>query len=293
MEQHEVIKSILAAKNYTNIFPDLKNWSGLYKTYAKQIHPDVCKLPNGSDALAKLNRFKDEINNGIKHKDDAGDIICKPYSITITGTPKLLKKSLDNWKILMSYTDDGAKHFQKYLPETGQILSDGKLEFTFYDRAVPLATLGVLPHEHVNWITNRMLEIAAWISEKGFVHCGINPDSVFIMPENHGAILTSFYHMTKIDDKVTTVSGRYKNFYPLYLFTNKKAAPSIDNELIKRTATYVLGDRSGSGTKLRKTHNIEILDFLKKTDHNALASMELHKKVVKKNFETKYHILNA
>jgi len=35
-------------------------------------------------------------------------------------------------------------------------------------------------------------------------------------------------------------------------------------DLAKRTTLYLLGDKSGSGVMLRKTHENEIIDFLQK-----------------------------
>ncbi len=297
MEQNEVIKSILSATNYTQVFTDLKNWQPTYKSYAKLIHPDVCKLEDTTEAISKLNKFKDEVSIGQKYIDDAGTVTYKPFSIIAVGDPTLLKTSLDNWKKLMSFTDDASKHFQKYLPEKGKLISENELEFTFFDRAIPLFSIGTQPHEHVNWITNRMLEFACWLAEKDFVHCGLTPESVYIIPENHGAVITSFYHMKKINTAVKTISAKFKNFYPSSLFlapktTIKTASSRIDIELLKKTSVYVLGDKSGSGVKLRKTHNVELLDYFKKSSNNTHESYAEHKAVVIKHFETKFHILN-
>ena len=52
--------------------------------------------------------------------------------------------------------------------------------------------------------------------------------------------------------------------YPDHVKIDKLAKADIDIELCKRTAIYLLGDKSGIGNILRKTHSIPFLDFCQK-----------------------------
>lgn len=293
LSAEEVISKILNSKSVIDCFYDVTDYKTVYKNYIRLIHPDICKLPGAADATEKLNKFKDELEGGKKHNDDAGTISYGLKTVVITGEPILITRSLENYKYLMSLKDDSSKHFQRYLPVSAKKISDNELEFTLESRAVPLSSLGTLPQEHVNWILSRMLEFASWINQVGFCHAGINPESIYVMPENHGMNCISFYHMGRLGSQLRTISAQYQNFYPPQVFTNKKYESNIDIDLCKRTAIYLLGDRSGSGVVLRKTHNNEIIDFLQKQSYEPAENYKEYRALLKKHFETKFHVLNV
>jgi hypothetical protein len=192
----------------------------------------------------------------------------------------------------MSFKDDKARNFHRYLPESVKIISDNEIEFTIRERGIPLSSIGTLPQEHVHWILSRMLEFSGYINRIGFTHAGINPDSIYVCPENHGIICISFYHMTHLNIKMRTVCGNYEHFYPATLFTKKIATPDIDVELTKRTAVYLLGDSSGLGVKLRKTHDNKLLNFLFQKHNDPIETFLEYRKFLENNFPKKFHILN-
>lgn len=289
---NQTIDKVLKAQSVTDLWPDLNLWKQGYRDLASVLHPDVCKEPGAPDAMAKLNQYKADLETGKKHKDDAGEVIYNFTHCKIKGDNTLLKQSYDNYKYLMSLKDEASKNFQNYLPLDAE-LKDGELIFSLPYRAIPLSSLGEVEQKHVNWIASRMFEFSAWINQIGYVHLGINPESIYVMPENHGIIVTSFYHMTKIDQKVTTISGRYKQFYPAKLFSEKIATTNIDTDLAKRTAIYLLGDKSGSGTRLRKTHNEDILNFFQKEEIDPKKNFVSYRELLKKHFKSEFHIFNV
>lgn len=287
MTEKEAISKLISAKLYIEVFSDLDNWKTLYKEYAKLLHPDKCKDPAAGEAIRKLNEFKDELDKGKKHKDDAGIITYTLKECELVGNVDLINKSYRNYNTLMSLTDKASMHFKKYLPSNMTKTTSNELKFTLPNRAVPLSSLGVLEQKHANWILSRMFEFISWINQIGYSHNGINPDSIYIVPENHGMICVSFYHMTKLDAKLDTVSGRYANFYPASIFSEKQAISLIDIELAKRTAVYLLGDKSGSGVVLRRTHNNEIIDFLQRQHTKTFDTFKEYRKLLEKHYDVK------
>lgn len=294
MSSEEVITKILNAKSVIDAFYDVTDWKQVYRNYIRLIHPDVCSLPNAIEATEKLNKFKDELESGKKHKDDAGEVTYAVQVVKIVGDEKLLKKSFDNYNYLMSLKDEASIYFKKYLPVSAKMISETELHFTLSRRAVPLSSLGVVEQKHANWILSRMFEFTAWINQVGYSHAGISPESIYIMPDNHGMSCISFYHMTKLNNPLKTISAQYKNFYPPQVFSNKKSESNIDIELAKRTAIYLLGDKSGSGVVLRKTHNNEIIDFLQKQCYVVDENYKEYRGLLKKHFDMKqFHVLNV
>lgn len=264
------------------------------------LHPDRCSEPGAADATSKLSTWKTEIEKGKKFKDDAGEVSYGINTVTFTGDKDLLKKSYDNYKELIKLGDATSVIFKKYLPMSMELLPDGSLKAVLWERAIPVNEIitkfnGEVPQKHVNWVMNRMLEFIAWLDKVGYVHCGINPDSIFMIPANHGMICTSFYHLKRKDERVTTISGKYANFYPEYLFDSnlsfKPATSEIDVELCTRTAVCMLGDKSGLGTKLRKTHNTELLDFYSRPNDSSVNAMLDHKELMGKLFKKEFHEL--
>lgn len=295
MTQQEIIIKINTSKTPKQLFGDLTTWKTQYKQFQVQIHTDKCSLPGVEDAVRKLNEFKVDLEKGKKFKDDAGVVTYKLFSGEIIGDKALLKKSVENYNYLVSLKDPNSLFFRKFLPLTYKLISDNEIEFTFYegDRGVPLNSLENLEGKHVAWITNRMLEFSSYLNKIGIVHGGLNPDSIFILPDVHGMVPISFYHMQRIGAKMKTISSVYKSFYPQDLFTHKTATSNIDVECSKRTAIYLRGDKSGIGNKLRKTVNLDILNFLQKPSDDPFQSLDEHRIILEKNFGPKrFHVLD-
>jgi hypothetical protein len=277
MEATDAIKKILSAKDWHDVFTKKSDYKSEYKSYALLLHPDRCKLKNAEDAFKKVTGYRDEIENSYKFTDEAGTVSYSDFKIIFEGNESLLKKSYDNYNKLMSLTDKASLHFKKYIP-TSAILDGNTLTFTVPYKIVSMNDL-TLPLEHSRWALNRMFEFSSWLDEVGFSHCGINPGSMFIVPESHGLICASFYHMTKIGTNLSTISAKYSSWYPAYILDKRtdskgrsikpKATSIIDAELSKRTAIYLLGDKSGNGIVLKRNLQPELVNFLITSKPNA------------------------
>ena len=294
MTDIELIEKVLKSKKPSDIFLD--DWKKEYVRFSKLIHPDACTHPKASDAMAIINHYKDVIENGIGFVDEAGTfrVFEKKIEYDVNDTNlKLITKSLENYKKLMSLRDKSSVHFQKYLPKEMRI-ENNKLIITLNERAVPL-TQQQLPQIHVNWIFSRMFEFVLWLKQVGYTHMGLNPTTVFVIPETHGICVVSFYHMTKLGTKAKTVSAKYKMWYPTNLYMHKIATPDIDLELSKKIALYLLGDKSAAGTKLKmnkKDINQNVLTFLLTKHQNRFSEYEEYREILKKEFKKEFFILD-
>lgn len=286
----ETIDKIKAASKIEDIL-NVLNFKDEYLNIVKEIHPDICKDKDATFAIQKLNELKNKFDNGIVLSDETGTFKTNGYWADFKSDEPCLDWSFDNYKRFKTLKDKSSLVFSKYIPSDSLILPDKTHRFIFDKRAVPLSGI-TLPQEHVNWILNRFLEYCSYLTEQTFVHCGLTPESVFIVPETHAIQVCSFYHLTRIASKVKTISGKYKNWYPAQLFTEKLACPLIDIEMAKKIAIYLLGDTSGSGIKLRKTHNPKFIDFVVKQHTSAHEAWTEYRELLKNNFEKKFHSLN-
>lgn len=282
-----IVDKILQAESYIELFEDLKAWKETYKIYAKQIHPDICKDPNCQEAIIKLNLFKEQLENGTRMTDGISEINYHLFSCHLKADEKIIENNFKNYLQLKRQTDDASKHFHQYLPEQIHLSSSVKIELNYPKRSVPLSAVKKMEIKHVNWILSRLLELTAWFNQSGYCHAGINPDSIFVIPENHGILCISFYHMTFLDDRLKTISGKYSSFYPVHVMSEKMATSDIDITLCKKTAIWLLGDESGNGSKLRGMIPEEYLDFLQKIDYDPLSAYHQLREILEKNYNTK------
>jgi len=294
MTDIDVIEKILKASKPSDLFSGDEP-KKIYIQYSKLIHPDVCGNKSAGEAMAKMNYFKDVIENGTPYVDETGPFRVFEKKIVYEvndGNRKLLTKSVSNYKLLMTKHDNASVHFHKYLPQS-MVLEKDQLTINLADRSVPL-TGQKLEQKHINWLFSRMFEFTLWLRQIEYVHLGLNPTTVFVVPETHGIIIISFYHMTVLGKKAETISAKYKMWYPTTLFTKKVATPDIDLELCKKIALYLLGDKSAAGTKLKKEKEVnqEVLTFLLTKHKNEKDEFVQYRELLKKNFESKFYPLS-
>ena len=287
----DTIEKLKSGQSYIDAFNDLTNWLAEYKQMAKIIHPDVCHEPGAKDALTKLNQWKEELEKGKIHYDDAGTVTFKILNCSIEGNQPVLQQSLNNFNKLKLFKEKIDIDFQRYIPNKALLTPNNdksNLDLSLTNRCIPISSIGILPQGHVNWILSRMLEFIGYIHKKSYVHAGINPDSVYVEPKNHGINVISFYHMAEVNKKLSTASGKWIYMYPDHIKTKKIATADIDIELCKRTAVWLLGDKSGIGTCLRKTHNTAFLDFINKKHDDPIEAFFDYRKMLENNFERKF-----
>lgn len=290
MEAAEIIDKVNKAVKLEDIFPDLRKGNIDHKSVIVPIHPDRCKIGGAEEAFKKVNEMLQEWKKGGKEfKDESGSFTFNGYEAVYKGdiTPEILIWSGENFDQMKKRFPE---HFYKYIPLAITDTSNGTVS-QFKDRAVCLSGLE-LPQEHVNWVLSRMLEFCVMLHDGDRVHAGLCPESVFLVPETHGIIVGTFYHLSQRGKKVGTINGKYKDWYPSELFSNKVATERIDLEMVKKIAIYLLGDRSGVGTKLRGKVNGNFLNFVLKGHSNSLEAYREYRTMLAKNFKQEFHILN-
>ena len=291
MTAEQIIELVNSSTSLTQIFSDLFNWKSLLKEYLLQVHTDRCSLFGAQEATQKLLAYKSELENGKTHQDDAGTITYFPDHLISQGDINLLKKSLENYNIIKNLCIKDIL-FERYIPKQIK-LNNNELHVQFENRAIPISSISSLPQQHLNWALSRLFEFLTFLNNNGYSLNGINPDSVYLIPENHGIQIVSFYHLTRLNSPVTTISGRYSNFYPEILFTEKITKNYIDVELAKRTIAYLGGDKSGLGLMFKKTHNKDWVDFIIKFhNEDTFLVFQKYRELLDKNFEKKFHKLD-
>ena len=271
MSPETLIQKILSTSQASSIF-HRAHFRKDYIRILKTLHPDICPLPQAGEALAKLHAWKAAMDAGIP--DDAGHIhMADEHTFVIKGEKALLQYSLEQYQALLQLKDEASLHFRRYLPEAMYWEGDA-LHVRTKEKALSLYELH-LPEYHVTWLTSRMLELAAWLHQSGYVHAALLPD---------GIVCLTFYHLRHKNSMLRTLSGRYAHWYPPDVFKEKRALPSIDLSLLQKTALYVLGDLSGSGVKLKKDCNEAFIDFLIQSHDEAYTTFDRYRKLLETLF---------
>lgn len=284
-----LIKKIFKSQRIGEVF-GTKDWKRAYRAAVFQLHPDRNDHPRCSAALIRLNELRAAHERGKRLIDDAGELKTFDWGVRFEGGRSLLETSLDNYNKLAVLRNRSAQHFQQYLPQ--KMYLDKQLTVEWNALAAPLSGRQ-LPLHHVNWLLSRLLEFCAWLSQEGYVHGGLHPESVWLVPKTHGIIVGSFYHLKRKGTRLSTISANYQHWYPTKVFDNKLAITQTDLEMSKRLAAYLLGDRSGSGVALRKTQPPKIVDFLLATHTDAYQCYDEFRHLLKSEFDNKFHKLNV
>ncbi|SDD59286.1 hypothetical protein SAMN04487996_101394 [Dyadobacter soli] len=256
-----------------------------FREMVKTIHPDKCKHPRAQDATNRLLEMFRHFTSGSSFTDDSGQFLTNDHWVLFQGDTQAITQARRNQ---LEIAAGATEHFKRYMPYSW----DSDHSFLLFNRAVPLANL-TLPQEHVNWVLSRLLEFCMQLHRRaGRAHLGLTPAHVMLVPETHGIAVAGFYHTAELAGKVSTISAAYRHWYPGQLLRDKMATEHADLEMVKRIGAYLLGDRSGLGTALRKTHHREFVDFLLSSDDDSLACYEKYREMLDRNFPSQFIHLN-
>lgn len=283
-DESEMIEWVMRASH----FQALKRQDGpplYFRDILKTIHPDKCRHPQAQEATNHLLTLYRHFNNGATFADDSGAFVTNDYWLFYRGEPQVIAQGKRRQQEINAASN---AHLKRYMPYTW----DSECSFVFEHRTIPLVNL-TLPQDHVNWVMSRLLEFCMLLHRHtGHAHLGLTPAQVMLIPETHGIAVAGFYHTSALNGRVSTISAAYRHWYPEQLLKNKNATENADLEMVKRMGAYLLGDRSGLGTSLRKTHNPEFVEFLLSSDDGSLACYEKYREMLDKNFPSQFIHLN-
>lgn len=283
------VDDIINSKSYIEIFPDIINFKKDYRELIPTIHPDKCKNPNAQEATKILNKYKDQIENGIKYLDDSGEIIYFPLHCIMSGDAVLLNNSLEFFRLINLAKKKTWNLFPSYLPSS--IIKEGKtLRASFDERSLPLLGLQ-LEENHIVWILSRLLEFITYLHSMRISHNGLNPGSVYVTPKMHCIKVISFYHSTRLDYKSMKNKNIATKFPSFYTKISTDTMEALDIECAKKIAIYLLGDKHGFGTRFKKLKK-GLSSFLQTYHTNAFTAFDEYRKMVNKNYKKQFISLN-
>ncbi|MFN8657172.1 MAG: J domain-containing protein [Candidatus Obscuribacterales bacterium] len=116
---------------------------------------------------------------------------------------------------------------------------------------------------HVGWILNCLYNLACYLQWSRLSHNGIAPDTIFISPLRHSAMLLGgWWYARPIGSPLTMVTERTLQFMPTDAMRNKRADHRTDLELIKSIGRELLGDMIGDDLKFNNKLPQNVVDWL-------------------------------
>ena len=281
-DESGMIGQVLQATHYNAL---AEGTAMTFREMLKVVHPDKCKHPRAQEATNRLLEMFRHFTSGTTFTDDSGDFLTNGHWVLFQGDKQVVAHAKRNQ---LEVAAGATEHLKRYMPYGW----DSDHSFLLVNRAIPLVNL-TLPQDHVNWVVSRLLEFCLLLHRHtGRAHLGLTPAQVMLVPETHGIAVAGFYHTTGLNARVSTISAAYRHWYPGQLLRDKKATENADLEMVKRMGAYLLGDRSGLGTALRKTHHQEFVDFLLNSDDDSLACYEKYREMLDRNFPSQFIHLN-
>lgn len=144
---------------------------------------------------------------------------------------------------------------RRYLPRVS-VVSEDKEFYTVVVKKEPdeLSLRDVLEYfqgrldpKHVAWILSRLYNIKAYLQWAGLVHHHISPDTVFINPATHVAVLLGgWWYAAREGQPITHVPVRTLTYGPSDLATLKRSQQRTDADLIRATGRELFGDIVGT-----------------------------------------------
>lgn len=285
------IRKILESTKPSDIF-DPVNWKEEFRKWSLHLHPDHNTDPDAHKAFQKLIDYKKILEEGITFSDEICDkITFKDDIVTFFGPEDKLKLSYNNFQKIKSCCP-GIPTFERYLPSKME-LNGGELKVYLQHQSHLIHDL-TLEEKHVRWFLNRMLEFTSILNIHGqLTHCGINPSSVMICPEEHGIQIISFYHSIPVYSPMKSAIGihPYKSWYPSEIWITKESIPEIDLLMVKRTALTVLGDKTGFGYSMRGKISNDFHEYLLQHDEDIHKGYTDYQKLLDKS-PREFHILS-
>lgn len=281
------LEEILQAQKPSDLFNLDEDIHNQYKKLAKFCHPDINKNSLAEKAFKHLVTIYDIYKDPSKalkeskqidfliliekdkkykyiprvfNKDECGEIYLGNSTLRLFNN-KLL---LDNHEV--QFYDflykSKTTNFDKYVSETHYIKYNDQSGILYkhqqetYRLKEILIKLKSLPQEHVIWITNRLLELAAYLESINIVHNNISLFSVYINPNTHGIELCDWQYARKTNEKLIALNGSLETIFPKETLKTGKAINQTDLNLIKHLGIQLLGDSSGFGNKLKMNKSI-------------------------------------
>ena len=249
----------------------LGDWRIAYKATDTPIHSDQTVKPNKNPLRISLNKTP-------LLKDDAGEMQTCYWGAHFNGNYHLLQHSLASYKKLKQLNNPTAVHFHRFLPKN--VTLNGQMEAKWLNRSFSLSGRQLTPKQ-LKWVLLRLFGFAVWMAKEGYVHAGLTPESIWIVPKTHSIIIGSFYHLTRKGTPLKTMSRKYQNWYPSDVLNHKMASSQIDIEMIKNMAIYLLGAKDSFGVnKGMKPLAPAWTDFIMTFHHNAYQCLKDYRDIL-------------
>lgn len=288
-----------------------------YRKYAVICHPDT--HPNDKYALETF-----KLLGQLKAKLDTPDVtiqsksrtyavgslyasgdISDVYSATANGHPYLIKMVRESkHNALLAKDVTALKGFSKlgretpYFPsivESFAVKGKSVLVMPYEPGFYTLRQVkdkypdGVEP-KHFAWMFKRLIAAVGYTHQQGLVHGHITPEHFLIHAVNHGGRLIDWTMHLKPGEKITSISAKYKGWYPPEVLSKKPVSFASDVYMAAKCGIWLLGETQLIPSEIRGFLKVCVMGSTNPRPDNAWALHKDFDGILKKVFgEPKYH----
>jgi len=119
-----------------------------------------------------------------------------------------------------------------------------------------------LDGRHLSWIFKRLLTVLGFSHGQGRVHGAVLPCHVLLHAGNHGVQLVGWGQSVEMGRQITSISTRYKDWYPAEVLKKQPTSPATDLFLAARCLIYLAGGDPVSD-RMPETVPVPMQRFLK------------------------------
>jgi hypothetical protein len=98
-----------------------------------------------------------------------------------------------------------------------------------------------LDGRHLAWIFNRLLTVLGFCHRRNIIHGAVLPCHALIDAAGHGLRLVGWGRSVAVGERIGTVPGRYRDWYPAEVQHRRPASPATDLFLAARCLVYLAG----------------------------------------------------
>lgn len=111
----------------------------------------------------------------------------------------------------------------------------------YYTAEVIHEKLPSLDGRHLAWMFKRLLAILGFTHQCGYVHGGALPPHCLFDTNGHGLCLLSWTHSVPVGQPMTSISTKYRDWYPPEVLDKRPATSATDIYLAAKIVLYLAG----------------------------------------------------
>lgn len=217
-------------------------------------HAYVITEPRGSDAVCNYYNASYKDDEDVERPVIFKIARSRHDNDLLTKESKVLKKLLsdtENYDLMEPYLPSYIESFGYKGPHAKkprQVNVFRRHERNFYSLEQVMEHYRRIDPRDMAWMFRRLLYgLGLAHNVEGVLHGAILPSNLYIQPEDHGLEIRNWIHSVARGEKIKTIEGAYRDWYPLEVIEKDEVLPGTDIFCAVRCMVYLIGGDPTTG----------------------------------------------